>query len=153
MNKPEGIGETAYRLLEAGATNEETLAEVLRVHPDAKTTMNSIRYYRSKLKNAAKVEVEVKSAQPVMTREEARVAGQALLRDALRNWKSNEQALLEVKAKYPLAGIALEDIHLARLELRRSGEIVPTAPEARRHQIEERWAADPVPPEHVQKKS
>lgn len=94
MNKPEGIGETAYRLLEAGATNEETLAEVLRVHPDAKTTMHSNRYYRSMLKNAAKAKIEVKSAPPVMTKEEARVAGQALLRDALRNWKSNEQALL-----------------------------------------------------------
>lgn len=152
MNKPEGIGETAYRLLKAGATNEETLAEVLSVHPDAKTTMNSIRFYRTKMNNAAKTKVEVKSTQPVMTEEEARVAGQTLLRDALRNWRSNEQALLEVKGEYPTAGIALEDIRLARLELRRSGEIVPTAPEARRHQIGERWAADPVPPQHVLQK-
>ena len=44
------IGETACKAIRAGRTNEETLAAVLKSHPDAKTTMASVAWYRNDLR-------------------------------------------------------------------------------------------------------
>ena len=47
------IGEVACKALEAGASDEEALAEVLKAFPDAATKIASIKWYRSKLRRLA----------------------------------------------------------------------------------------------------
>ncbi len=43
------IQTTAYAALEKGLSNEEVLNAVLQRHPTARTTLNCISYYRSKM--------------------------------------------------------------------------------------------------------
>lgn len=171
MEKPEGIGETANRLIRKGATNQEALAEVLRLHPDAKTTLNCIRWYRSKLvcdfedvpssREAPGLGRSEETQSPSTTHPATetvhfggpnggvRTAALALLRDMLRQWRTNDQALSLARGAYPAGGVSSEDVRTVRAELRRSGEYVPTSAEARRFQIGEPRPTDPAPPKSL----
>ena len=48
--KKRGVGDIAIEALKAGKTNEETLADVKKEMPDAKTSLSSINWYRNKLR-------------------------------------------------------------------------------------------------------
>ncbi len=50
-DKPTGIGAVAVAAILDGKTNEEALAAVKKAHPDAKTGMASINWYRNKLRS------------------------------------------------------------------------------------------------------
>lgn len=50
-DKPAGIGAVAVAAILEGKTNEEALAAVKEAHPDAKTGMASINWYRNKLRS------------------------------------------------------------------------------------------------------
>jgi hypothetical protein len=52
--KPKGptISDTARKAIKAGATNAEALATVKAAHPDAKTTMASVAWYRNDMRKA-----------------------------------------------------------------------------------------------------
>lgn len=171
MEKPERIGETANRLLRMGATNKEALQGVLKVHPTAKTTMKCIRWYRHRLtsdfedvpyardapgltsdNNGASSQSAfspAREAPPVSA--DTRADALDLLRKLLLRWRTNEQAILEVKRSYPSAGIRPEDVRTVRSELGRSGQYVPTSAQARRAQIGEPRATDPAPPAWIAK--
>ena len=171
MEKAEGIGETANRLIRKGATNQEALAEVMRIHPDAKTTLNCIRWYRSKLvcdfedvpssrqAPGLSESSEMPPPTPAQTAADAvpsagangemRTAALALLRDLLRQWRTNDQALSLARQSYPSGGVSSEDVRTVRAELRRAREYVPTSAEARRFQIGEPRPTDPVPPKAI----
>ncbi|MFD1344268.1 hypothetical protein [Litorisediminicola beolgyonensis] len=169
MKKPEGIGGTAMRLLRLGATNKEALEGVLRVHPEARTTMKSIRWYRNRLLNdfdaprasdapglppdkmppkpAAPTPRRASSPEP--GRGDVRTVALALVRDLVRRWRTNEQVLSTVLEAYPGARVTGEDVRTVRAELRRAGEYVPTSAEARRFLVGEARPTDPTPPASV----
>lgn len=48
--KKEGVGFTATNSILAGMTNEDAFKAVQAAHPEAKTTMASINWYRNKLR-------------------------------------------------------------------------------------------------------
>lgn len=48
--KKVGVGTTATDAIKAGKTNEEALAAVKAKHPEAKTSLASINWYRNKLR-------------------------------------------------------------------------------------------------------
>jgi len=50
----QGVGYTATQAILAGKSNEEALAEVQKAHPESKTTMASINWYRNKLRGEGK---------------------------------------------------------------------------------------------------
>lgn len=172
MEKPEGIGDTARRLLRMGATNREALDGVLRAHPDAKTTMKCIRWYRHHLlkdfdappaRDAPGLPPDALEPPSEPARESRgppprardREAGErglalALTRDLLRRWRTNEQVRTTVLEAYPGARVTGADVRAARSELRNSrGEYVPTSAEARRFQAGEPLPTDPAPPASV----
>lgn len=173
MKRPEGIGDTARRLLMMGATNKEALEGVLQAHPKAKTTLKCIRWYRHHLSNnfdaplardapglppAARASSHGQAATATSrpSREQrngsnARAAALALLRDLLLRWRTNEQAISAARDAYPEASVTSEDVRAARNELRRAGEDVPTSAEARRFLVGDARPTDPQPPEWVRR--
>ena len=51
---PKNIGQVAMDAILAGASDDEALAAVLEAFPDAATKLNSIKWYRSKLRKDVK---------------------------------------------------------------------------------------------------
>lgn len=47
-----GIGQIAEAEIRAGATNEEAVQAVLKAHPNANTSTDSVSWYRSKLRKS-----------------------------------------------------------------------------------------------------
>ncbi len=52
------IGQTATKAITKGASDDEALAEVLRIHPHASTKIASIRWYRNRLNKGGPVPVK-----------------------------------------------------------------------------------------------
>lgn len=48
--KPDGVGKTATKAILAGMDNDQAFAAARAAHPEAKTTMASINWYRNKLR-------------------------------------------------------------------------------------------------------
>lgn len=53
-----GVGHTATQAILSGKTNEEAYAAVKAAHPEAKTTMASINWYRNKLRTDGNTSVK-----------------------------------------------------------------------------------------------
>lgn len=169
--KQEAIGDTARRLIREGATNEEALAGVLRLHPGAKTTLKSVHWYRWRMRDdfeevpeakdapglTSAVEDEPPAPGPVATENvrldrahgDQRASALALLRDVLKQWRTNDQARALVREVHPDVRLTSDDVRTIRAELRRSGQYVPTSAEARRFHVGELRPTDPVPPKHI----
>ena len=150
MARSSGIGETAKRLIRGGGSNQEVLDEVLRLHQGAKTTLKSIRWYRSRMtqdfedipssREAPGLKLAISTpVKPVLN---ARSSSREVIRASIRGWTTNRQALDAARAAFPTTELNPDDVRGIRAELRRQGEKVPTDAEARRRLAGEPWAAD-----------
>lgn len=150
MAKSSGIGETAKRLIRSGGTNKEVLAEVLRLHPGAKTSPKSIIWYRSQMmqdfediptsREAPGLDPAISTrVKPVLN---GRNSAREVIRASVRGWTTNRQALDAARAAFPTTELNPDDVRGIRAELRRQGERIPTDAEARRLLAGEPWASD-----------
>jgi len=151
MKRSGGIGETAKRLIRQGGTNKEVLAEVLRLHTGAKTSLKSVVWYRSKMiadfedvpssKKAPGIQkTNSDSIKPPLLN--GRSSAREVIRASLRGWTTNRQALDAARAAFPSMELSPDDVRGIRTELRRQGERIPTDAEARRRLAGEPWASD-----------
>lgn len=125
------------------------LTEVLKIHPDANTTVKSVMWYRNRLrKNGEKVPTSTEAKTNVSTRKPiptSRGAHLNVVRASLRDWQTNQQALEAAMSEFPNSRVNLRDISSVRNSLRRNDEKVPTDNEARRRQERRSIAADLKP--------
>ena len=150
MSQSNGIGETAKHLIRQGGSNKEVLAEVLRLHPGAKTSLKSIIWYRSKMVTDFEDVPSSKEApglqpappKPVVSAKNGRTSAREVIRASLRGWATNQQALDAAKAAFPTTELNPDDVRGLRTALRRQGERIPTDSEARRRLAGAPWIAD-----------
>ena len=167
-----GSGETARALIRMGATDAEALELVLFIHhPDAKTTLKTIRSYRAELVNDFE---DVPSAIEAPGLDRARLRGLILgayghsgqpaqapsappqtshvetARRELLAWRTNQQVLDAVLAAHPDCGYTLNNVSDRRSRVGKT-ERVPYDEEAMRWQNGRPRATDPEPPEWVRR--
>lgn len=150
----EKVAEDAIR---RGLSNQDALAEVLRIHPSAKTKIASISWYRNRLRSNGEdipMARNIEAAEPVAPARVAEEPQTALpgpsqhldvVRASLRDWKTNRQALEATIAVFPNAKVNLHDVSSVRTRMRDKDERIPTDNEARRRQEGRQWAADLKP--------
>ena len=142
----EKVAEDAIR---RGLSNQEALDEVLRVHPNAKTKIASVMWYRNRLRSngenvpkAREIEADA-GATPIQPAPQPGPSQHLdVVRASLRDWKTNQQALEAAFAAFPNAKVNLRDVAGARSRMREKDKQIPTDNEARRRQEGRSWAAD-----------
>lgn len=153
------IGQVARDAIRSGATDGEALAEVLRLHPGARTTLGSISWYRHTLRRAGEAvptQREARARPPAQRtapppapkkdrRRAVRTPAIDIVMELLRQGATNRQAYDTARRAYPDADLVPDTVRLCRTKLRRNGELVPTNNEARRAQQGEPFAADQAP--------
>ncbi len=83
-DKVPGVGDIAIEAIRAGKTNDEALEAVKEAHPDKKTTLQSINWYRGKLRaEGAKLKG---SSKPIPTSRELKTKAKT---QAVKDAKAN----------------------------------------------------------------
>lgn len=145
----EKVAEDAIR---RGLSNQEALDEVLRVHPNAKTKIASITWYRNRLRSngenvpmAREIEADVDATPMQPTAPPGPSQHLDVVRASLRDWKTNQQALEAALAAFPHARVNLRDVSSVRTRMRDKEERIPTDNEVRRRQEGRPWVSDLKP--------
>lgn len=147
-----------------GAHDNEALVLIKLLFPHSKTTLTTINHYRAKMK-ADFEDVETNSAAPGLDLARLRnlvLCGEAenadrvgaepnlsspkeVIRQALRGWKTNAEALELARSAFPLADVKNRAAGDERTALRHRGERIPTDNEVRRRQAGAPWTPDLKP--------
>ena len=164
MENRQGSGDTARALIRQGATDDEVLELLRFLHPDGKTTLKTVRSYRSRMRadfedvpvgrdapgldRARLCELIVGADLVATDRVEERngLTAREVARASIREWKTNAQVLEDVLRVWPEKDYDTLDISDVRSRMRSKDERIPTDNEVRRWQAGEPWVADLTPP-------
>lgn len=121
MKSKKPIGEITIDAIIRGATNEEVIEEVLKVHPEAKTSDSTVAWYRTRLKSAgARIPSareapgidkgykppKLQSSSERSTRQKAR----EIVCDVMLAKGTNTQAFNAASEKFPDSGIRKREV-------------------------------------------
>lgn len=142
------IGQVAEDAIRRGLNNQDALAEVLRVHPNAGTKRASIIWYRNQLRSKGEdipteTELKQRSKKPARAapKKVAQAVGQpttdvhdaavSTMRHLIQDGATNEQVHDTTMRAFPDAQLKYRTVEDLRTSMIRAGEDVPTDDEAK----------------------